>query len=149
MSSEFSQGQGHPRLGGDTVDAHPGDDSASGKQPDERYSRVDGNEHQGRRESEKENKIRDTSWACIKNTSQIFPDPDCRPLVITSITKEQRPSYRTYRVLRTVQSSLHTVTHATPVTTCKSPCKVVTVAPAFQLRKLSLAMVAGPRSHHW
>lgn len=70
--------------------------------------------------------------------------------VTTSIMKEQQPSYRgTYCVSRTVQTSLHAVAHANPVTTCKSPCKEVTVAPAFQLRKLSLAMVAGPRSHHW
>lgn len=48
MSSEFSQGQGHPRLGEGTADAHPGDDLASGKKPDETYSWVDGDKHQGR-----------------------------------------------------------------------------------------------------
>lgn len=48
VSSEFSQGQGHPRLGEGTADAHPGDDLASGKKPDETYSWVDGDKHQGR-----------------------------------------------------------------------------------------------------
>ncbi|KAI4545793.1 hypothetical protein MG293_002348 [Ovis ammon polii] len=46
--TRLSTGQGHPRLGEGTADAHPGDDWASGKKPDEMYSWVDGDKHQGR-----------------------------------------------------------------------------------------------------